>query len=194
VNSTVRIAPWLALVAITAVLDLVTKSMAFDALEVGEIQAVIPGVLEWTARFNPAGPWSWGLGLDKDALRWLLPVISCFAVGLIGWMLWTCPAKDRVKALGLSLLLGGALGNLWDRGLTMMKVEGYEGVRDFILFPNIVFGDPFPAFNLADTWITVGVILVAWRTLREESHPAVDEAPAAEGEDSASRVAHEVSA
>jgi signal peptidase II len=94
-------------------------------------------------------------------------VISLVAVFVIGRLWLQTDPADRVKGLGLVLILGGALGNLHDRVRTLFDPETYHGVRDFILFPNIVFGDPFPTFNLADAWITIGVVLVAWTILFE---------------------------
>ena len=81
-----------------------------------------------------------------------------------------------MKGLGLVLILGGALGNLHDRARTLLDPGAYKGVRDFILFPEMVFGRPFPTFNLADAWITIGVVLVGW-TILFERRPAPEEAP-----------------
>ncbi len=78
----------------------------------------------------------------------LLSIISIVAVGLI--IYYYPKIKDKVVRIACALLLGGALGNLYDRVLL-----GY--VRDFISI------SIFPTFNLADTAITVAIILLAIR-------------------------------
>jgi signal peptidase II len=159
--------------AVAAVLDLATKEWVFRAIPMREERSVIDGFLVFRPLYNTAGPWSWGHGLEW--LRWGLPIVSVVAVLVIGRLWIQSDPADRAKGLGLALILGGALGNLWDRSLAIFRV--YDGVRDFVLFPNIVFGDPFPAFNLADTWITVGVVLVGWRMLFEKESPSAPGVP-----------------
>ena len=157
----------------SALLDLATKAWAFEAIPEKTSHEVIGDFLVFQTHWNPHGPWSWGHGWGW--LRWALPIISLVAVFVIGKLWLESDPADRVKGLGLVLILGGALGNLHDRVRTFLAPETYRGVRDFILFPNIVFGDPFPTFNLADAWITIGVVLVAWTILFEKK--PLEEAP-----------------
>jgi len=75
------------------------------------------------------------------------------------WRLWRLPKNDPWMAVSLSLILGGAIGNLYDR-----LMHGY--VIDFLDF---YWGTAhFPAFNVADSAITVGAILMAIDVIR---HP-----------------------
>lgn len=163
---------------IAAILDLVTKWWVFGTIQEYDGRPLIGGFLSFHPVRNSAGPWS--LGLGWEFLRFVLPAISVVAVVVIGRIFLKSDPRDRVKGLGLALILGGALGNLWDRVHAMLDPASV-GVRDFILVRGVWFrmGDPawrfsdwswgrdFPAFNLADTWITVGVVLVAWRILFE---------------------------
>jgi len=171
VSESRRRLPFLLVGAAAAAADLVTKSWVFAAIPYQEPREVIRGFFYLKPHYNPAGPWSWGLGLPLEARRWMLPAISVIAVVVLVRILLRTDPADRLKALGFVLILGGAAGNLWDRARAAFD-PGFAGVRDFLYFPTIVFGDAFPAFNLADTWITVGVVLVGWRLLREGGDPA----------------------
>ena len=78
-------------------------------------------------------------------------VVALAACGFILWMSWRLSTKDRWLAIGLMLVLGGALGNLTDR-----LIHGY--VIDFI---DVYYRTwHWPAFNVADSAITVGAILL----------------------------------
>ena len=68
---------------------------------------------------------------------------------------------DRLYCVGLSLILGGALGNLCDR-VTLGKVVDFLSLHHYIPFrhPLVAWLDPFPAFNIADSAITIGAALL----------------------------------
>jgi signal peptidase II len=170
-----------------AILDLLTKWWAFEAIPKDSHRVVLGDLIWFQPTHNPYGPWSLGQGLQLPA--WVLPVLSVAAVGLIGRIFWETDPADRVKGLGLVLILGGAAGNLWDRVAALID-PAFGGVRDFILVRGVWFrpvrglwrvwdwrwGEDFPYFNVADACITVGVVFVAWRILFE-AQPA----PAAPG-------------
>jgi len=153
--------PLVAVGIAAAVADLATKWWIFSAYAYLSDNPVLGDLLSIRPIFNRAGPWSWGHGMNF--LRWVLPAVSFVAVGVIGRIFFQTDPRDRVKSLGLALILGGAAGNLWDR--VVFAFDGGFGVRDFVLVKGVWFGGDFPAFNLADTWITVGVVLVGWRLL-----------------------------
>jgi signal peptidase II len=95
------------------------------------------------------------LPAGSPTARWALTAVLAAITGGVAYWLWT--EKSRNDALGLSLVLGGALGNLFDRARL-----GY--VIDFM---DLHFGDfrPFLIFNLADTMITLGVLVLLARAL-----------------------------
>jgi signal peptidase II len=163
VNESPSRRPLIAVGIAAALLDLATKWWIFSAYPLLSDNPVLGDLLSIHPVFNRAGPWSWGHGMDF--LRWVLPLVSLVAVGVIGRIWWQTDPRDRVKSLGLVLILGGALGNLWDRSI--QAFDASFGVRDFVLVKGVWFGGDFPAFNLADAWITVGVVLVGWRILFE---------------------------
>jgi len=97
----------------------------------------------------------WGLGQDfATGLR----VLRCLAVVVILAFVWRTSRRARLALAALGVILAGALGNLYDNFSVL--VAGREdlsgGVRDFLQFT--FWGWPFPAFNVADSCITVGAI------------------------------------
>jgi signal peptidase II len=71
---------------------------------------------------------------------------------LIGWSFWKMAGHSRVAVVGIGLLAGGGLGNIIDR-------IRYDSVIDFVAI------GPWPRFNIADSAITIGVLLLAWSVL-----------------------------
>ncbi len=140
---------WLGLAAVVVVLDQVTKYWASAVLNYGEPLALVPG-LNFTLLHNTGAAFS----LLSDAAgwqRWLFAGIALVVSGVIAWWLNTVDERERALPLALSLILGGAIGNVWDR-LNL----GY--VVDFIQ----VYYDRFtwPAFNIADSAICVGAAIL----------------------------------
>lgn len=87
-------------------------------------------------------------------------IVAVTASIFILWMSWRLSAKDKLLATGLMLVLGGALGNLTDR-----LIHGY--VVDFI---DVYYGAwHWPAFNMADSAITIGAALLVIDALRASS-------------------------
>ncbi|XKM12997.1 signal peptidase II [Orbaceae bacterium ac157xtp] len=85
-----------------------------------------------------------------EGQRWLLAIIALIISVVIVWMLYKNDVRKKIENLSLSLILGGALGNLFDR-----LYHGY--VIDFL---DVNFGHwHYPTFNLADTAICVGIVL-----------------------------------
>jgi len=138
---------WLGLSLGVIALDQLTKAAVTAALHLGE-QQVVTAFFSVVLAFNNGVAFS----MFRDAGSWPRYLFSgvAFAAGIvIVWLLRR--GGDRWYCAGLALILGGALGNLWDR-LTL----GY--VIDFLLFH--WRGWSFPAFNVADSAITVGAALL----------------------------------
>jgi signal peptidase II len=76
------------------------------------------------------------------------------------------PLQDRLSRLGLGLVVGGALGNAWDRLLTGEVVDFIQADLGFWPF------HPWPIFNVADSCVCVGVALLLWRSFRPLPAPA----------------------
>lgn len=140
---------WLLLSLLAIVLDQWTKSIATAHLTYGEPVPVMP-MLNWTLLHNYGAAFS----MLSDAggwQRWLFTGLAVLVSGIFTVWLLRLPKNTTVLALGIALVLGGAVGNLIDR-ISL----GY--VVDFI---HVYYQDShFPAFNIADSAITLGTILL----------------------------------
>jgi len=145
---------WLLLTAVVIVLDWQTKQMASEALVLYRPQEVFSW-LNITLAHNYGAAFSF-LSDAGGWQRWFFIVLaSVVSLMLLVWLL-RLPRREWVTALGLALVLGGAIGNLIDR-----IQLGY--VVDFI---DVHYaGWHYPAFNVADSAITCGVILLLLDTV-----------------------------
>ena len=139
-----HLAPWLGLAAIVVLLDQVSKALIVHAFHYG-------GSLTLYSWFNIVRAHNTGAAFSFLAgasgwQRWLFVGLGVAAAGFIVWMLRKHGAQ-RLFATALALILGGAVGNVIDR-----LWHGY--VVDFIQVHHR--GWYFPAFNLADSAITLG--------------------------------------
>ncbi|MFC3284193.1 signal peptidase II [Litchfieldella rifensis] len=147
---------WLWLAALVIALDLVTKAMASAWLTYGQPVEVLP-VFNLTLLHNTGAAFSFLAGHDGWQ-RWFFAAIAVGAsVGMAVWMS-RLKRHEVLLAVALALIIGGALGNLYDR-----LVLGY--VVDFLSFHWGAYY--FPAFNLADVAITLGAFGLIWESLRD---------------------------
>jgi signal peptidase II len=145
---------WLWLSVLVIVLDQGTKWLAQGMLEYGMPNPVLP-VFDLTLLYNRGAAFSF-LADAGGWQRWFFALVALVvSVALVIWMKRTARVHWWL-GMGLALLLGGALGNLYDR-----VVLGY--VVDFIAVH--YKSSYFPAFNLADSAITLGAILLVVDTL-----------------------------
>jgi signal peptidase II len=103
--------------------------------------------------YNKGGPWGMG-GEFPEGLR----IFRLLALGFILYILRGTPPRNRFQVVSLALVMGGALGNIWDTLFYKKGGEVVGAVRDFLYF-DLGFppANPWPAFNLADSMICVGV-------------------------------------
>ena len=140
-----RAAAWLLLSALVVLADQVTKSYITTHYGEFEFTPVLP-ILDITLMHNVGAAFSF-LATASGWQRWLfIGLAVAVSIAIVAW-LWRMPRPHRLLAAGLSLVLGGAVGNVIDR----IRL-GY--VVDFIHFHwDRAY---FPAFNVADSAITVG--------------------------------------
>lgn len=140
---------WLGLSCLIVVLDLLTKQLAMQYLELYRPSEVFSW-LNLTLAHNTGAAFSI-LADGGGWQRWFLSAVAVvICIVLLIW-LWQLPHRARLLPTSLSLIIGGAVGNLADR-----IRFGY--VIDFI---DVHYRDwHWPAFNLADSAIVVGVILL----------------------------------
>ena len=144
---------WLGLAGIIIVLDQISKWVALDALRIGETRYVAP-FWNWVLTFNPGAAFSF-LSNAGGWQRWFFTVFSLIVSAWIAVLLRRHGNEHRL-ALALTLVLGGALGNVIDR-------IRFGAVVDFIQWH--AAGYYWPAFNLADSAITLGAVLLIWDQL-----------------------------
>lgn len=149
---------WVSLLVI--VLDQLTKQWASSSLDYGEPVPVIP-FFNLTLMHNTGAAFSF-LSDAGGWQRWFFALVALAISGVILVWLKRLPGEKKLLAIALTLVLGGALGNVWDR-----IYLGY--VVDFIdvYYQNL----HWPAFNLADGAISIGAVLLIIDSLRGESHP-----------------------
>ena len=161
-------ARWLVASLAVVVLDLATKAWVTQALRLGEVREV-------TSFFNLVLVHNTGAAFSILAgaggwQRWLFIGLAIAICGVLLVMLRR-HHEHALAATALALLVGGALGNVWDR-VTL----GY--VVDFVQLH--AGGYYWPAFNVADSAITVGVTLLIWDSFRDQG--SGQPAPGAGGE------------
>ena len=143
--------------AITVVVaDQLTKWLALAALAPYQPVTLAPG-LNVTLAFNPGAAFSF-LASSGGWQRWLLSGLAFAVSAYLVYWLSRVPRQDRLQMLGLAGILGGAIGNLIDRlylGAVVDFIDVYYG------------GWHWPAFNLADSAITLGVIGILLSVLRD---------------------------
>lgn len=151
---------WLAFSALLVALDQITKLVIQHALVPGQSIDVLPPVLTLVLAYNPGAAFSF-LASGSGWQRYFFLSIALAASALIITMM-VKHRTDRFLCFALALVLGGAVGNLIDRAVT-------GAVVDFVLVrwpggPRLL--DPWPAFNLADSCITIGAALLIWDSFR----------------------------
>jgi signal peptidase II len=157
-NLNPAMAHWLWLSLLVVVLDQATKWLAVGLLDPYRPVSIAP-LLNLTLMYNEGAAFSFLAG----AGGWQRWFFSGFAVAmtvvLVVWLLRLRP-HERLMAAALSLVAGGAVGNLIDRLLTGRVVDFIDFyVRDW----------HWPAFNIADSAIAVGVVLLLLTSFRDES-------------------------
>lgn len=153
---------WLVLSAVVVAADQLAKAALIANFHEGQ-QRVLTPFFSLVLTFNTGAAFSF----LRDAGDWARHLISGVAVAASALIIWLLGrGGDRWYCAGLALILGGALGNLWDR-LTLGRVV------DFLLFHWEHWY--YPAFNVADSAITVGaalLILDSFRRRRNGPAPA----------------------
>jgi len=146
--------------AVIVGLDFISKRIALGALARGESHEVFGDFVRFTLGFNKGI--AFGLS-QHDAARPLLILFTILAVAGIVWIYRTTDARHTLQISSLALIMGGAIGNLLDR------LQRAQGVVDFI---DVGVGmTRFWTFNVADSAITVGAILLVLSSLGSAKEP-----------------------
>lgn len=164
--------PYALIVSCVVVLDQVTKALVDSLMELHESRPLVEGLLSLTYVRNRGAAFGILSDADLPYQSALFAAVSLAALLAIAFYALRLPSQQRLPQTALALVMGGAIGNLVDRAL-----HGY--VIDFV---DVYWRQHhWPAFNLADSCISVGVCLLLLDVLRSPS-PAEDaDAPLAAG-------------
>ena len=148
-----NIKPWLMLAGLITLFDQISKWIVLGTMQPGESRYVAP-FWNWVLTFNPGAAFSF----LSDAGGWQRWFFTALALAVSGWIALELKknSHNRLLSLALAMVMGGALGNVIDR-------IRFGAVVDFIQWH--VAGFYWPAFNVADSAITLGAILLAWDQL-----------------------------
>ncbi len=137
--------------AIVLLLDRLTKKAVAGNIALHDSVVIIPGFFRLTHVQNTGA--AFGL-FAESAAQWkvgALVMFSVLALIVVSALLWKNSHAFSTTTIGLSLILGGAMGNLWDRMFTGHVVD----------FLDLYVGSyHWPAFNVADSAIVIGAILL----------------------------------
>ena len=154
-----NIKTWLWLAGTIIVLDQISKWIVLGTLQAGDSRYVA-SFFNWVLTFNTGAAFSF----LSDAGGWQRWFFTALSLGVSAWIvtLLRRHTSEFRLSLALTLVLGGALGNVIDR-------IRFGAVVDFIQWH--VAGYYWPAFNIADSAITVGAILLFWDQLATKPAP-----------------------
>ncbi|WP_255991029.1 signal peptidase II [Chitinolyticbacter albus] len=146
---------WIAVSLVVIVLDQASKHVIEALFVHSEQHPVIPGLFNLTLAYNPGAAFSF----LADAGGWQRHFFTVLAFAVSGWIIWMLKKHhtETLQSLALSLVMGGAIGNVIDRVL-------FGHVIDFI---QVYYRSwYFPAFNIADSAICIGAVLMVWDSFR----------------------------
>jgi signal peptidase II len=147
---------WVA--GLVVALDQLAKALVDRMMELHESREVISGLVRLTYVRNRGAAFGVFSDAELPYQAWVFAAVSVLALVAIGVYAWRLPAASRLPRLALALIIGGALGNLIDR----VRL-GY--VIDYV---DVFWGRyHWPAFNVADSCITIGVALLVMDLLRQ---------------------------
>ena len=143
---------WMLLIAAAVIaVDRWTKQWVGAHLALGQAIVVIPKVFRITHVLNTGAAFSMFENMNEHTVRNLLIVFSILAVIVVLMLLWKLGKTFTMTSVALALILGGALGNLYDRVM-------YSHVVDFLEVHIVHYH--WPDFNVADSCIVIGACLL----------------------------------
>ena len=144
---------YLSLAVAVIVLDQITKAVVSAKIPLHATVTVIPGFFDLTHVRNTGAAFGLFAGEASPGRTLLLTAIAILVFCGVVFYAWRSPAHDVVLQTALAFISGGAVGNLIDR-------IRFDSVTDFLRF--YLGAHEWPSFNVADSAITMGVVLLAW--------------------------------
>lgn len=144
---------------LVVILDQITKEIIMQTMPVSRSLSVIPGFFNLTHVQNPGGAFGFLAQQSNLVRKFVFIFISLIAAGLVLWFYQKTPKPYPFLAAGFALIFGGAVGNLIDRirfGRVVDFLDVYVGAYHW------------PAFNVADSAITIGIGIFVFHLLFRE--------------------------
>lgn len=147
---------FLFIITFFVVADQFSKQVIVNYIELGTKKEIIPNFFYINHVRNSGAAWSMFEGQQT-----LFIIITALAIIYFGYMLFRTKYKSKIEMISYLLIIGGAIGNLIDR-------ISFKYVVDFLDF--YIFSYDFPVFNIADSFLTIGVILYLLSIILENSN------------------------
>lgn len=142
----------LTLTIILVIIDQITKYLTVQNIELGQVIEFIPNIVSLTYIRNTGAAFS-----ILEGQMWFFYIVTIIVIGVLIYYMYTEAKKDRMLGILLSFILAGAIGNFIDRLMLQYVVDMIK--LEFI---------DFAIFNVADSYLTVGVILLFIYTFYQE--------------------------
>ena len=145
-----------AVAGLVVLADQITKALISKYLPYSQSITFIPGFFDITHIHNPGGAFGLMANMGETTRTMVFLLASSLAVGLIFYFYKKTPPSFTFLAIGFALIFGGAIGNLVDRvrlGVVIDFLDVYIGKYHW------------PAFNIADSAITVGILIFGYHLL-----------------------------
>jgi signal peptidase II len=140
------------------VLDRLSKLWILHHIFSGQEITVIPHFFHLSHVYNNGAAWSlFSDTPSPERVRWMLIGFSVIAIAIVLAVFWRAGRRVSLTGIALALVLGGAIGNLYDR-------LAYRYVIDFLAIN--IFGYHYPDFNVADSCIVIGACLLLIEVFR----------------------------
>jgi signal peptidase II len=152
----------LVIAGLVVLIDQATKAIVLHTMPLYQSLTVVPGLFNLTHIQNPGGAFGFLSGQGIVVRRLVFVCISAAAAAMVFWLYRETPEDQPWPAFGLALIFGGALGNLVDRvriGKVVDFLDLYVGKYHW------------PAFNVADSAITVGILIFVGHLLVSKNEP-----------------------
>ena len=141
------------------ILDRISKLLVVRNIPLEDTISIIPGLFRLTHLENTGAAFSLFAESSSPFKTVMLVAVSVAALVVVALLLWNRRLEFNSATFALSLIMGGAIGNLWDR-----LADGK--VTDFLDF--YIGTHHWPPFNIADSAIVVGALLLMWRALKKD--------------------------
>jgi signal peptidase II len=154
-----KFAIFLIVLGLGLALDLMTKIMVLRLMPLGSQIPMVDGCLNLVHIHNKGAAFSLLSSLSAGFTRPFFIFITGLVLGVVGYLWWRLPPGSWQAALGYSLIMAGAVGNLLDRirlGVVVDFLDFYWGHYHW------------PAFNVADSLVCLGAAILVWTILTEE--------------------------